>query len=350
MQNLRKDYIDGTFLDNVTNPPFGPSDVSIFGCAFDSTASYKKGTSLGPYAIMDASHQIEYYPPFCRQKLSDIIKIHFAGILEYPQADPFDEKQIEQLTHMVVTDTKTLALQSLQKTKPFILLGGEHSVTNGPLEAIASIHNPKDVTILSIDAHLDMRKDFEGFHYSHGSIMHNAVEHGFNVVLVGIRDHISAKQEGGEADFIDAKKLWGNIFFCATQPQDYYRKFSAKKPGNMIFGSTISTAQMKRILSKINTKYLYITIDVDGFDPAHFPGTGTPLPHGLSIATVESLLYSVLTSHRQQLLGLDVVEVSPMLKSGSTYSIQNTISTQTEMNAALLLYKLLLWQYLGRLK
>ncbi len=350
--NLRRDFIEGTFLDNELNPSFREADAVIFGAAFDGTASYKKGTRFGSYAILDASHQIEYQPPFIRERLTDKVKINFAGILDYPETSGLDEKRIEDVSRKAVKDTKDIALEILRAKKLAVLLGGEHSITNGSLEAIAELFNPKDVTILHIDAHLDMRKAFEGLKYSHGSFMFNAIETGFKTVHVGIRDQIGSGDAGGEAEYLDNKNLWGKIFFCATQPQEYYDLFKLKQRENLIFNGTLSEKQTSKIISLIGTKYIHITIDVDGFDPAFFPGTGTPLPHGLTLASGEYLLYRVLKHAKKKginLLGFDIVETSPLIAANAkSYSAQNTASTQTEMNAALLVYKLLLWNYFER--
>ena len=344
--------IFGTFLDNEANPSLDEADAGILGVAFDSTASYKKGTRLGPQAIMQASHQIEYPPTGSMERLSDLVKLHFVGILEYPEVE--EHEDIDAVSKAMVAEVQSISEKILSRKKLLALLGGEHSVLNGTLKALGSIYQPADITILQIDAHLDLRKDFDGLKFSHGSIMRNALGAGFKAVQIGIRDQISGREDtGGEAEFIAKARLAGRIFYCATQPGDFYS--GREKLGrwierdNLIYDGQVNESQAKSIESLISTKYLWITIDVDGFDPAIFPGTGTPLPHGLTLPGVERLIYTLLTKQQTKLLGFDIVEVAPQMRTDARkYSPRETVSTVTEMNAALLAYKIFFWNFLQR--
>ncbi|MBI4173201.1 MAG: arginase family protein [Candidatus Aenigmarchaeota archaeon] len=343
--------IFGTFLDNENNPSLAAADAGIFGVAFDATASYKKGTRLGPHAIMQASHQIEYPPVGYTARLSDKAKAHFAGIFEYPEVA--EHEDVDALSKAMVADVAGLATDILKQQKLLALFGGEHSVLNGALQAVKGMYKPKAVTLLQIDAHLDLRDAFEGLQYSHGSIMRNAVELGFPTVQLGIRDHISAADVGGEAEYIAEKGLANSIFYCATQPAGFYARpgFKPKwiEKSNLIFNGMLDDNLARRIADLVDTEYLWITIDVDGFDPSIFPGTGTPLPHGLQLSGVERLLYSIISAGKAKLLGFDIVEVAPEMRTAArSYSPQEAVNTTTEMNAALLAYKLLFWNFLDR--
>ena len=139
------------------------------------------------------------------------------------------------------------------------MLGGEHSVSIGYFQALAKKYNPKDVTILQIDAHCDLRNDDSDYsddptNYAHSCVMRRASELGFPLVQVGIR----------------------------TYSTDEYEYFSNKKNNVTTFEwgrGKIPT--IETLLKSFKTKYVYITIDVDGFDPAHMPGTGTAVQGGL---------------------------------------------------------------------
>ncbi|MBI2675656.1 MAG: arginase family protein [Candidatus Aenigmarchaeota archaeon] len=345
--------IFGTFLDNDSNPPLEKSDAGILGVAFDATASYRKGASLGPHAIMQASHQIEYPPTGHMEKLSEMVRMHFAGILEYQDFERHED--IDASSKAMVGDVSSLSGKMLAQKKLLAVFGGEHSILNGPLKAIWGIQSPRDVTVLQIDAHLDMRESFDGLEYSHGSVMRNCIEAGFKTVHVGIRDQISGKRDsGGEAEYILEKGLGDRIFFCATQPKAFYMRNTGLKkagidPGNLIFNGMLDEKMLSKIGDLVKTKYLWLTIDVDGFDPSVFPGTGTPLPHGLQLSGVESLIYGLLKSRKAKLLGFDIVEVMPQMQSNAKeYEVQNTVSTITEMNAALLAYKIFFWNFMGK--
>ncbi len=347
--------IFGTFLDNDSNPSLENADAAILGVAFDATASYAKGARLGPYAIMTASHQIEYPPPGSTERLSDRVKMHFAGILESSYVE--GNNDADAASKAMASDVKRVSKEILKKGKLLAVFGGEHSVPNGIFMALAEIHKPSDVTVLQIDAHLDLRKAFEGMEFSHGSVMRNCAELGFRTVHVGIRDQISGKPDtGGEAEYILEKGLADRIFFCATQPKEFYSERMKNAGGdwilkdNLIFNGILEEKIINKIERLVNeTKYLWLTIDVDGFDPSVFPGTGTPLPHGLQLGGVERLIYRILKGKKPKLLGFDIAEVMPQMRSKvKNYSVDEAVSTITEMNAALLAYKIFFWNFLER--
>ncbi len=325
-----------TFLDDSCNPSFADADIVLFGVAFDQTASYKKGAWFGPHALLDASHQVEWEPPLSEMSLPDVVKIHNIGILEYK-----DNKQ--DLCHQMVQDTQQLAEVALATNKKIMVFGGEHSISHGVFKAIAQQHKSRDVTVLHIDAHLDLRDALHENKYSHGSVLRRCRELGFATIHVGIRDQISVEERA----YVMQQKLEKNIFFCATMPVHFY---SSTK--NLIFDKTLKKSQIMAICKCIKTSKMYITIDVDGFDPSEMPGTGTPLPHGLSIATVKELLYQVIIYCKKnsvEILGFDITEVSPQFKQiANLYDVSAVVDQRTEMNAALLAYFIICMMYQDR--
>lgn len=361
LSNLNTKAVLGTFMDAEKNPLFEKSDVVALGVAFDITASYGKGAWFGPHAVFDASHQIEWEVPIFCEPLVSKVKIHNVGVLEYPRTlqkgklQAFDDEKISSLCKQMVHDVKEASAQALKAEKLLFLIGGEHSILNGAFESLADQYNPEEVTLLQFDAHLDLRDTYWNQKYSHACVMKRARDHGFPLIQVGIRDRFDKTQ----AAFIRKEKRSDWIFFCQSQPLHMYDAYEniVKNTGvlvqeNMIVNGELSDRQIGRILSKITTKYLWLTIDIDGLDSQIVPATGTPMPHGLSLASVEKTIYHALMHcHKKgiRLLGFDVTEVAPMLRDPDKgYEVGNTISTVTEMNAALLASNILFWTYLER--
>ena len=189
----------------------------------------------------------------------------------------------------------------------FVLLGGVHSVTIPALNALRRKHDPKVVTVLQIDAHFDLRDDDSDYsdappdRFSHCTVMRRAHDYGFNILPVGIRAMYK-----GEFDFVNEH---GIRFFEWGRPD-------------------IPLPTIEEVIECIPTDKVYLTIDVDGFDPAVMPATGTPVPAGLTWEYAEALIRSVMK--RKNVLAADVVEVAPVESS-----------IQTEYNAAQLVYHLL---------
>ncbi len=340
MKNLNANFTNRTFLDDSRNPSFDVCDVVLFGVSFDLTASYNKGTWFGPQALLDASWQIEFEVPVLMTELNKKVKIHNAGILEYPRVS----NNVTKISAEMVADVKMLAKKCLDENKFLMVFGGEHSITNGIFDALSEKYSSKNVTIIQFDAHLDLRNALEGMKLSHGSVMRRAVDAGFSLVQVGVRDHISQE----EMDFIVKNNLVDNVFFCATQPKEFYKRCE-HYANNLIFDGEIAEEMIKNICSRIKTEKVWLTFDVDGLDSSVMPGTGTPLPHGISLSSAENFLFKLinyLKSCKKQLIGFDINEVAPELKKDDVvYLVENTVSTRSEMTAALIAYKLLAWQF-----
>ncbi|MFH0955196.1 MAG: arginase family protein [Candidatus Micrarchaeota archaeon] len=349
---LKSFGVSGTFLDDTHNPSFESADVAVFGVAFDATTSYNTGARFGPSAIMAASHQIEFEIPAIGISLASRVKIHSLGNLEYSQNQTEKKRgtpKTAALTARMVHEVQTLAEKIFREKKLLVGFGGEHSVSNGIFRAMAKQYVPKDITIVHFDAHLDMRDAWDGLQYSHGSVMRRCLEKGFQTVHIGIRDHISEE----EAKFIKKTGLANRIFPCATMPQAYYgKKNSSFLRKNFVWNGRITKELTKKILPQIRTPYAYLTIDVDAFDPKDFPGTGTPLPFGLDFSSTQDFLFELILHLKKNgvcLLGFDIQETAPQLRRPvKNYDARETVSTKTEMNAALLIYKLLLWHFLER--
>ena len=273
------------------------ADAHIISAPYDVTASFHKGTAEGPEKVIECLNtQIEFWDKRYKIESTDHIKIAHTEIEGLKTMTP-------DLAHKAVLDT------CAKSTAPLtFLLGGEHSVTFGALKALAKHHEPQDVTIFQIDAHCDLRKDDgdytdgEPTMYAHSAVMRRAHEMGFNLVQVGIRAY--SKDE------------------C-----DYFSSFKNIK----VFewnGSKVPS--ISKIVSAIKTKKVYISIDVDGIDPAFMPGTGTPVQGGLEWWYTLKLLEAVI--EKRELVGADIVEVSPvsdnvLTEYGAAQIVYNMINT-----------------------
>lgn len=273
------------------------ADVHIVSAPYDATASFHKGTAEGPKKVVECLNtQIEFFDRRYKVESTDFINIAHTEIAGLESMTPAN-------AHEAVVKT------CRESTAPFVfLLGGEHSMSFGALKALAEKHDPKDVTIFQIDAHCDLRKDDSDYNdedpteYAHSAVMCRAHEMGYSLVQVGIRAF--SKDE------------------C-----DYFSSFKNIRVFEWGVGKVPS---ISKVVSAIKTKKVYISIDVDGIDPAYMPGTGTPVQGGLEWYYTLRLLEKVI--EKKTLVGADVVEVSPVADNvlteyGAAQIVYNIINT-----------------------
>lgn len=236
----------------------------VFPVPFDKTSSYVKGADRGPQALIEASHAVEFYDIETRTEM------HRRGIFTAPPftADSGAELNagVEERVGRFVDDGKFV-----------VTLGGEHSISLGAVKAHAARH--KDMCVLQLDAHTDLREQYQGDPLSHASIMARVREVVPNTVAVGIRS-----MDISEREKIDPER----IFFAEELPPD--------------------ESWIEAVIAALSPK-VYLTFDLDVFDPSIMPSTGTPEPGGLGWYEVLRLLRAVC-EHRE-LVGCDVVELCP---------------------------------------
>ena len=227
------------------------------------------GTRFGPQAILEASRQVEFY-----DEELDLepyrIGIATLGAIEVDPLDP--EGGLDRL------EAVTLGLAD-QGVIPFTL-GGEHSLTIAPVRALRQRY--PGLSVLQLDAHLDLREQYQGTKWSHASVMRRVRELGVPTVAVGIR---SVSQE--EADYVHREKA----------PVFLAREMRA------------SGLDVDEVLAPL-TNPVYVTVDLDFFDPAYVPGVGTPEPGGATWDEGLTLLRAVC--ERRQVVGCDIVELMPI--------------------------------------
>lgn len=261
----------------------------IIPIPYEMTTTYIKGTTKGPEAIINASKYMELYDEELDRVISEVGIATLAPlkIKEKPQA--------------MVEKVKNHCLKIIKDNKFPVVLGGEHSISVGFLLALK--HKYPDISALHFDAHADLRDEYNGTKYNHACVMARIRER-CNAVSVGIRS-LSAE----EAEVI--KKNNYNIFW-------------AKDKKNI-------SSWTSEILENLN-KNVYITIDLDVFDPLVMPAVGTPEPGGLDWYQVLDMTKTVFK--KKNVVGFDVVELCPEPKNKSP-----------DFTAAKLVYKLLGYKF-----
>lgn len=240
--------------------------IVVLPIGFEMTTCYGAGTRGGPEAILAASRQVETYQPDLDVDLAEA-PIHTLDPVAPDLASPG-----------AMTDRIHRVASRLAGDGKWVLgLGGEHSVTLGLVRAARERHGP--LSILQIDAHLDLRDAFEGTPFSHASVMRRAVEDGNRTVHVGIRN--ACREEVEFARSHNLPIFWGHQ--CAA-------------------GDGWIEDAVKALAGPV-----YLSLDVDGLDPAVIRTTGTPEPGGLGWWTTMKLLEALFRRH--EVVGADVVEL-----------------------------------------
>jgi agmatinase len=269
------------------------SEIVIVSAPYEKTVSYGKGTKNGPKEILKASHYVEFYDEETRRELCFEKGIATLPELSFGKLTP--KKSLEKIYKSVK--------ENLGNGKFVVTLGGEHTISQAPIKAFTERF--ENISVLQFDAHSDLRDTYEGTKYSHACIMARVAEFTKNIVQVGIR-----AQDKSEAEFIARNKI-------AT--------FYAREIYN-------SKNWMKRALEKLNEN-VYITFDVDAFDPSLLPATGTPEPGGLFWD--ETMNFLKLVGTKRNIVGFDVVELAP-----------SKVHPASNFIAAKLVYKILNYAFL----
>jgi agmatinase len=241
--------------------------VAILPVPYDSTATWKKGADRAPEAILEASHHVEFYDVVtgiepCRWGIATLDPIVFDGPPE-GLADLVDER----VGGLIESD------------KLPVVLGGDHSVSIGSIRAAARL--VPNMTVLQLDAHTDTREEYDGSTFNHACTM-NWARKWCPIVQVGIR-----AVDGPEMPLLDQERVFYAHQTC---------------------GPNASSDWIDRVVGLLDEN-VYVTIDIDCFDPSVVPATGTPEPGGLDWYQVDALLEQV-AKHRR-VVGFDVVELLP---------------------------------------
>ncbi|MFM7667851.1 MAG: agmatinase family protein [Bacteroidota bacterium] len=291
------------------------ANIIVIPVPWDVTASYGKGTSLGPKAILDASTQLDFYHPKLENafltkvfmtpisdewlKINEKLSIDSLAYIQHLESGSKDFSEFNAFLSEVDNAHKALTSNLnerceylLNQNKIVAVLGGEHSTPLGLIKALNNTYS--DFGILQIDAHADLRIAYENFNQSHASIMYNVLQTCANVsklVQVGIRDIAQS-----EVDLINSSNNRVKTFY------DWELKENSFHGQNW-------AEQVREIISEL-PENVYVSFDIDGLAPSLCPNTGTPVPGGFSLEEINFLLFALVESGRK-IIGFDLNEVSP---------------------------------------
>jgi len=244
---------------------FSSSKIVVLPAPYEGTTTYGKGTKNGPSAILKASQIVEDYDvELGYEPYKKVGGIHTTKPIDVSK-DP--HSQIYKAVKSVIAEKKIP-----------VMLGGEHSVSYGAVKAAKEYY--PGLSVLQFDAHADLRDSYHGSQHNHACVMRR-IRAMCPAVQVGIRS-----QDAEEAEYIKNNDLAGSIFYAHDHDGSFVPDIVNQLP-----------------------KDVYITIDVDVFDPSVIPATGTPEPGGLLWYQVLEILKTVIAE--KNIVGVDVVELAP---------------------------------------
>jgi len=292
------------------------ADIILIPVPFDATASYGKGTSKGPEQILEASTQLDFFHPdfenahdikvFMLPSSKEALKMNNELVVEAVRYIDFlenggnlaESNEFNEIVSTINDAQLAIKEQVKSKSKAYLdankivgVIGGEHSVPLGLLEALNDKYN-EGFGVLQIDAHADLRTDYEGFKQSHASIFFNALECANlkKLVQVGIRDVAPV-----EIDLINNSK--GRI--------KTYFDFEIKEE---LFKGNTWSAIVEQIVNDLPNN-VYISFDIDALHPSLCPNTGTPVPGGFQLEEIR-FLFKKLADSGKKIIGFDLCEVA----------------------------------------
>ena len=255
--------------------------VGLFGVPYDGTTSFRPGARFGPASIRDVSNGLETYCPQLDRDLDDLAFADL-GAVDIPFGAP------EPVLEAVRESTETVLNLGLCP----LMLGGEHSISSGAVAAVAARH--PDLVLVQLDAHADLRDSWLGSRHSHACAMRRCLE-----VLPSQQLFQLSIRSGTRAEFNELRS-------------------SGRLMADM--------RALAEALKQLQGRPVYLTVDLDWFDPAVLPGTGTPEPGGFFWSDFAALV-DVLQDHR--LVAADVVELAPQLDPSGVSSVLATKVTRS---------------------
>ena len=281
------------FIGSEVTTSYEQAKVLILPIPYEKTTTYRKGCQNGPSAILEASDQLELYDEELKKEIGLDVGIFTHSAIADSSLSP--EEMLE-----VTAQTVSSAIAD---EKFVIALGGEHSITAGVVKGYQQVFD-EPFTVVQIDAHGDLRYEYEGSIHNHACVMRRIIEMGLPTLPVGIRSICLE-----EAILIEEKPI----------PVVWAKDIA------------INTNWIEEAIAQISTPKVFITIDLDGIDPHAIPGVGTPEPGGLSWYVLLAFLRRVFQNH--QVIGCDVMELAPVVDS-----------VVSQYTAAKLVYKLIGYQ------
>ena len=247
--------------------------VGLFGVPYDGTTSFRPGTRFGPAAIREVSQGLETYCPQLDLDLEDLAYADL-GAVDIPFGAP---EPVVNAVQQATTAVLDLALKPL-------MLGGEHSISSGAVAAVANQH--PDLVLVQLDAHADLREEWLGTRHSHACAMRRCLE------------------------VLPSGDLLQLAIRSGTRSEFHELHSSGRRMDDV--------QALRDAMAPWTGRPIYLTVDLDWFDPAVLPGTGTPEPGGFLWGDFAAVV-DVLSGHR--LVAGDVVELAPQLDSSGVSSV-----------------------------
>jgi agmatinase len=282
------------FLGSEAIASYQNAQAVILPIPYEATTTYRKGCEHGPDAVLEASDQLEAYDEELGEETCHSVGIYTSSYVADTRSNP-------DLTAEAMLRETTETVTQLIKDQKFVVgIGGEHAITTGIVRAYQQAID-ETFTVVQIDAHGDMRHEFEGSLHNHACVMRRVLEMGLPTLPVGIR--AICKEE---AELIKAQEI----------PVIWAREMA------------FDPDWIEKAINQIKTPKVFITIDVDGIDPSLIPGVGTPEPGGMGWHETLRFLRRVFETH--DVIGCDVMELAPVVDS-----------VVSEFSTAKLIYKLI---------
>lgn len=240
------------------------ASIVLFGAPYDGTVSYRPGTRFAPSAIRNESFGIETYSPYLKKDLEDS-KVFDAGDLEFGFGN----------TRKVLDEIRDMTAKIIANDKIPVMLGGEHLVTLGCIEAMALKY--PDLHIVHFDAHADLREEYLGEELSHACVLRRCHE------LLG-----------------DNRIFQFGIRSMTRDEDEFAEKHTVQEKYNL--------DGLDNVIEQLKGRPIYVTLDLDVLDPAYFCGTGTPEPGGVSFM---DLMNAVHKLNELTIVGADINELAP---------------------------------------
>jgi agmatinase len=282
------------FLGSEAIASYENAQAVILPIPYEATTTYRKGCEHGPDAVLEASDQLEAYDEELGQETCHSVGIYTFNYVADTRSNP------NLTAEEMLTETTANVAKFIQDKKFVVAIGGEHAITTGIVRAYQQALD-QAFTVVQIDAHGDMRHEFEGSLHNHACVMRRVLEMGLPTLPVGIR--AICKEE---AELIKVKKI----------PVIWAREMA------------VDPDWIEKAIGQIKTPKVFITIDVDGIDPSLIPGVGTPEPGGMGWHETLRFLRRVFETH--EVIGCDVMELAPVVDS-----------VVSEFSTAKLIYKLI---------
>lgn len=280
------------FFGGYPNSDFKDAKVVILPIGYEGTAYGKTGSKEGPEAIINASRHIETYDIELKKDLADLKIFTMDGLVPSKNS-----------TSEAMADIKEEVAEIIASNKFPIILGGEHSITLGVIQAMIKKY-PK-LSILHLDAHADQLSEFEGAKIHHATVMRRIAEDlKIPITSVGIRSMSS-----DESVYLSKKSV--QVFYAQDYPLEL---------------------PVEEIIKSLPTKDVYLTFDLDFLDPAFMPSTGTPVPGGYNFYQTLPLLKKLIKE--KNLVGVDLVELLP-----------NQVNYHADVLVAQLIFKILGYKF-----